>query len=651
MSDRLRNNNDNHYSDARSSRDAYSSDPSGRFSSQDRATRSSQSRGGQSRDGRSNGDARVERDMRTARDDQAARSGRTQRDGRPAHDRQPAQGARAAYGDAQARDQRNQRSDGYVGTCGYNEEDRASRAGSSARGGGFDGAARSGVHAASVRGNAARDTRDARAAGARNGNAARDARVAGARNADSRDARAAGVRDARSARGSGGRNTARNAAPEKKKASIGKRIALALLILLLLVGGGIAIYINVISGNLHKGVTQDVRDALVKTEYSKEPFYMLLLGTDESQERATDETYGGSFRSDSMMLARIDCPNKKVTLISLERDTLLDMGDAGWQKLNAASAIGGPAYAIEMVSKMAHDTPISHYALIDFDGFCDVVNALGGIDVDVPIEIDDDDAGGYLAAGPQTLNGDQALILCRSRHAYEEYGSGNSYRSANQRMVLSAIAQKILASDIGTIASTVGTLSKYLSTDLGINDIIGIAQALRGLDMSSDMYTAMQPTTSLYEDGMWYNTSDEPEWKEMLDRVNQGLPPTETDVVDATGPVLATTGSGQALGGSSANEFLNKKSGTVVIRNGGAPAGSGGKVGEVIAAMGYTTDIANANSSDFDETVIVYQAADRRSEAMEIAQAMGVGRVVKNDAGEYLMNGDFLVVLGSDYGA
>ena len=640
MSDRLRNNN-NHYSDARFSRDAYSSDPSGRFSSRDQVARNSQSRGSQSRDARPNSDSRVERDTRTACDNRSARSGRPQRDGRPTHDRRPAQGARAAYGDAQARDQRNQCSGGYADARGYGEEDRALRASSSARGGARGGAARdarNGAHAAGACDNDARPAVDRTARDARNGNVARDARAASAR-------------DARSARGGGGRNNTCNAAPEKKKASIGKRIALALLILLLLIGGGIAIYVNVISGNLHKGVTQDVRNALVKTEYSKEPFYMLLLGTDESQERATDETYGGSFRSDSMMLARIDCPNKKVTLISLERDTLLDMGDAGWQKLNAASAIGGPAYAIEMVSKMAHNTPISHYALIDFDGFCDVVNALGGIDVDVPIEIDDDDAGGYLAAGPQTLNGDQALILCRSRHAYEEYGSGNSYRSANQRMVLSAIAQKILASDIGTIASTVGTLSKYLSTDLGINDIIGIAQALRGLDMSSDMYTAMQPTTSLYEDGMWYNMCDEPEWKEMLNRVNQGLPPTETDVVDATGTVLATTGSGQALGGSSANEFLNKKSGTVVIRNGGAPAGSGGKVGEVIAAMGYTTDIANANSSDFDETVIVYQAADKRSEAMEIAQAMGIGRVVKNDAGEYLMNGDFLVVLGSDYGA
>ena len=168
--------------------------------------------------------------------------------------------------------------------------------------------------------------------------------------------------------------------------------------------------------------------------------------------------------------------------------------------------------------------------------------------------------------------------------------------------------------------------------------------------MKSDMYTAMQPTTSLYEDGVWYNTSDEPEWQEMLERVDQGLPPTETDEVDATGTVLASTGSGQTLGGSKANSYLNKKSGTVVVRNGGAPTGSGGKAGEIIEAMGYTTDIANANSSDYEQTIIVYQSSDKRADAMEIAQALGIGRAVKNE-GEYLMDGDFLVVLGSDYGA
>lgn len=442
-------------------------------------------------------------------------------------------------------------------------------------------------------------------------------------------------------------NTRVHQTAQRKKGRFAKRLAIAFVLVAALVGGGIAWYVNSISSNLHEGVTQEVRDVLVETEYSKEPFYMLLMGTDESQERAADEYYGSTFRSDSMMLARIDCPNKKVALVSLERDTMLDMGEYGWQKLNAASAFGGPAFAIEMVSKMAHNTPISHYALIDFDGFCEVVDALGGIEVTVPIEINDDDAGGYLPAGTQTLNGEQALILCRSRNAYEEYGSGNTYRSANQRMVLSAIAQKVLASDIATIASTVATLSKYLSTDLEISDIIGIAQAMRGLDMSSDMYTAMQPTTAVYENDLWYNISNEPEWQDMLTRVNEGLPPTESDEVDASGTVMATAGTGQSF--NTAGE-LGQNSGTVAIRNGGAPAGSGGVVGEQVEALGYTADIANANASTYTETLVVYQTSDQRAQAMELAQTIGVGRVVQNENGEYLMNGDFLVILGSDFG-
>ncbi len=441
----------------------------------------------------------------------------------------------------------------------------------------------------------------------------------------------------------------RSSAVSRTPARWGKRIALVLLALVLVGGVGIAVYINGISDNLHRGVTQEVRDVLVKTEYSKEPFYMLLMGTDESAER-NEQDYGGSFRSDSMMLARIDCPNKKVTLISLERDTLVDMGEHGWQKLNAASAFGGPAYAIEMVSKMAHNVPISHYALIDFDGFCDVVDALGGVDIDVPIEIDDEDAGGYLAPGLQTLTGEQALILCRSRNAYEGYGSGNAYRSANQRLVLSAIAQKILTSDIGTIASTVGTLSNYLSTDLEINDIIGLAQALRGLDMSTDMLTAMQPTTAKYEDATWFNTSDEPEWATMIDRVNQGLSPTEGDLVDSTGTVLATAGSGEKLGGSGANVYLNVKSGLVLVRNGGAPAGSGSRAAAVLGEMGYDTDVANASRDDYAETLVVFSEPSQRQDALQIAQKIGIGKLLLNN-GDYRIEGDFLVVLGADYGA
>ena len=84
------------------------------------------------------------------------------------------------------------------------------------------------------------------------------------------------------------------------------------------------------------------------------------------------------------------------------------------------------------------------------------MDALGGVEVDVPMEINDDDGRRLRSsAGLQTLNGDQALILCRARHAYDDYGDGDRYRAANQRLVLSAIAKKVLASDPATMASTV----------------------------------------------------------------------------------------------------------------------------------------------------------------------------------------------------
>ncbi len=110
--------------------------------------------------------------------------------------------------------------------------------------------------------------------------------------------------------------------------------------------------------------------------------------------------------------------------------------------------------------------------------------------------IDDEDAGGHVDEGLQTLNGDQALILCRARHAYDEFGPGDEYRAANQRLVMSAIAKKLLSADAASMASTVQALSKYVTTDLGVTDIIGLAQAMQGLDPSTDIYSAMEPTTS-----------------------------------------------------------------------------------------------------------------------------------------------------------
>ena len=430
-------------------------------------------------------------------------------------------------------------------------------------------------------------------------------------------------------------------------------IALATVGVLILGGAGAALaYYGILSGNLHAGVDANLRAALVKTDLANEPFYVLLMGTDGSNDREASAEYAGDqFRSDSIILARIDPVDKKVTMVSIHRDTLVDMGEYGQNKLNAAHAIGGAGLAVETVSKLA-GVPISHYAEINFDGFKDVVDALGGVEVDVPMEIDDADAGGHLDAGVQTLSGDQALILCRARHAYDEFGDGDSYRAANQRLVLGAIAKKILAADVATMASTVQALSEYVTTDLEITDIIGIAQAMQGLDPATDIYSGMEPTTSQYINGIWYEINNVDDWKVMMSRVDQGLPPTDEDVVDqASGTILASTGSGQLVnesGDLSGGGASQKRFGNVAVRNGNGIAGAGSQAAERIEALGYTVESGNADNFDYPQTLVVYDSNADADRAKEIADALGVGKAQVND-GTYAFEADFLVVLGADW--
>ncbi|WP_304596295.1 LCP family protein [Adlercreutzia caecimuris] len=446
-----------------------------------------------------------------------------------------------------------------------------------------------------------------------------------------------------------------------------KRIALgALAAVLVLALGGVGMafaYINQIESNFSEDITPEVQEALEKpADYDGGTFYMLLMGTDKSKEREKGEYAGDTFRSDSMILTRVDPENKKVTMVSLHRDTETEIEGYGMQKLNASYAFGGPAGAIKAVSQMA-GVPISHYAEINFDGFKDVVDALGGIEVDVPMEIDDKRAGGHVDAGKQTVNGDQALILCRARHAYDEYGDGDRYRAANQRLVLGAIAKKILSSDVATMASTIEALSQYVTTDFKIADILALANSLQGLDPSKDIYSAMEPTISEYRNETWYEQLDVEAWNTMMNRVKQGLPPTETDQVDElNGTVLASAGDGsggtsdqetgvQAADGTSTTgkTFGETRTGIVTIKNGNGVNGVGAEALERIKPLGYTADASNANSFSYDETVVVFDTTDQRAYAEELIDALGCGRAVQNKNGEYVYEGDFLILIGSDW--
>lgn len=422
---------------------------------------------------------------------------------------------------------------------------------------------------------------------------------------------------------------------------------LSCLVAMLLVAGGVAFaYISNIDKNLRAGVGDDLLAMLTATDTPEDPFYALLLGIDGSIER--ESTMGSNFRSDSMMLARIDPKNHQVTLVSIPRDIKLDDLDGhGTQKINAAHAYGGPALAVKTVSEVL-GVPISHYAEINFDGFRAAVDALGGVEVDVPIEINDSQAGGHLDAGVQTLDGSQALILCRSRHSYDDYGAGDDYRAANQRTVISAIAQKVLASDPLTMSNTISAMSEYVTTDMSVAEIVAIAQSMSGMT-ADNIYSAKLPATAEYADGVWWDILDVDGVKEMMLRVDAGLPPAEEEVIDPkTGTILSTAGDGAYQTSLTQVHAANRGS-SIGLRNGNGSDGVCTKAEEVLRAMGYTKiNARNADNFDYGNTVIVYKSRNNKQDAELIAQQLGVGDPIP-DRDVYLFDEDILIVLGADY--
>lgn len=326
---------------------------------------------------------------------------------------------------------------------------------------------------------------------------------------------------------------------DKLKSRSRKRVAhitlAAIASVLLCTTIAIAAFINNINTEITGKVDENLKTVLTTQEAGK-PFYLLLIGIDKDEGRTKDPTYGSAdsgYRSDSIMLTRIDPGEKKVTMVSIHRDTLVDLGENGQQKINAAYAIGQETYTTQVISEFA-GVPISHYAEVDMDGLAAVIDSVGGIDVTLDMDVKDPLYTGIdLKKGKHHLDGHTAALFCRCRHAYDAYGDGDRYRAANQRMIISLVAKKILSSDPATMANTVSTAAKYIRTDMDVQFIISLAMQFIGMDTENNIYSGMEPTTARIIDGIWYELCDTTAWRKMMRRVDQGLPPTEEGDVDA----------------------------------------------------------------------------------------------------------------------
>jgi LCP family protein required for cell wall assembly len=293
----------------------------------------------------------------------------------------------------------------------------------------------------------------------------------------------------------------------------------AVVCLIAAIGISAAVFISQINNAIHTSSLgafdlESLNKVLVKPERTDEPFYVLIVGSDT-------RVSGTSGNSDSLMLCRIDPSKPQVTILSIPRDTEVQIEGHGTKKINAAYAYDGAAGAVAVVSKLC-DVDIAHYVEVDFNGVVSLVDRLGGVSVKVPVTVDFE--GIHLDPGTQTLDGRQALVFSRCRN----YPMGDFQRVVNQRLLMQAVAKRVLSASIIDMPGLVSSLAECVGTDLEATEAIDLLLRLQGMSADS-MYLDTVPSYPNYHDEVSYVAIDVPAFDAMMARVDAGLPPTEKD--------------------------------------------------------------------------------------------------------------------------
>lgn len=309
-------------------------------------------------------------------------------------------------------------------------------------------------------------------------------------------------------------------ARQRRRGRVMKRGILTALVVVLLSGIGVAgLWFTQVMGNLGGNgyINNQLRQILVDSNVAKDPFYMLLLGTDG---RPGEEQY----RSDSIILARIDPIEKRAMLISIPRDTKV-VFKGSTMKINATHYYDGPEGVVSAVNELC-GIKISHYAEINFEGMQQLIDAVGGIDINATEGVDDPKHLDIkIEPGQQHMDGPTALTYARARY---QYADGDYTRMRHQRQVLGALANKILNElDPGSIVKTIDSVSKMVLTDLGPSDIVALANAMRGMDtdgiVSANLPSYSDATTMV--NGQSYVFVNEEELAAMMEAIERGEDP------------------------------------------------------------------------------------------------------------------------------
>lgn len=270
----------------------------------------------------------------------------------------------------------------------------------------------------------------------------------------------------------------------------------------------------------YKPIERDSKQANVELENTS----ILFIGVDDSDKRKSN----GSSRSDALMLATFNKEEKSIKLLSIPRDSYVHIPEKEiYTKINHAHAYGGVKLTLETVEELL-DVPVDYYVKMNFNAFIDVIDALDGVEVDVPFTFSEQDSEDHAKAitlekGLQQLDGEEALAFARTRKMDSDIKRGER----QQQIFKAIVAKGSSVKSISNYTDVIEAVGNNMSTDLTFDQMksfISYIQAGSGIDIES---LSLKGEDS-YIDGIYYYQLDEAGLEETKSTLKTHLNRTDT---------------------------------------------------------------------------------------------------------------------------
>lgn len=396
------------------------------------------------------------------------------------------------------------------------------------------------------------------------------------------------------------------------------------------------------------------------------------------------EGHDGGYLADTIILARFKKSTKQISLVSIPRDFAVNLPGLGWGKINNANAYGGPDELRDMLEDVL-DEPVPYYISIDFSGFANLIDDLGGVDVYVERSFTDtefpDDNYEYqtisFAEGMQHMDGLTALRFARSRHGNNGEGSDFA-RSARQQKIIFAVKNKILTTNTlinpTKLISLYNNYTTYVDTNMKPGDIIEIAQMAQGTDQTDVLRTVLTDgpngvlEATIHESGAYLliPKAGLGNYTDIRAEINSLFDPpvTEADTAstDESTPTKSTAQNDPlpTLPKKEPQVETFEEPNTIVL-NGTTVAGYAGTVSEMLKSKNFNiTSIANSNDQTLTKTIVYDLSPDTAGPSKKLLASMldyKIETKLPADLEQYLTilvgaptlkETDLIVILGQD---